>query len=132
MSRRDRYLFGLVLVRWGFAALVVGAIAVCFFAAATVTPPTEVPTVALNAEAVYRVEVGGAVFLGLYIATIALSLALHNRGFTEFGAGAFRARDLAAVSAEAISAETSRELLDDVAEEVRDLNDWREEVENAA
>jgi hypothetical protein len=68
--------------------MVVAAIAVGLFIAVTVTPPTEVPTVALKAEAVYRVEVGGAVFLGLYIATIALSLALHNRGFTEFGAGA--------------------------------------------
>jgi hypothetical protein len=111
--------------------MVAAAIAVGLFIAVTVTPPTEVPTVALKAQAVYRVEVGGAVFLGLYIAMIALSLALHNRGFTEFGAGAFRARDLAAVSAEAISAEASRELLDDVTEEVRELNDWREEVENA-
>jgi hypothetical protein len=78
----------LVLARWGFAALVVAAIVVGFFAAATVTPPPELPTVALRAEAVYRVEVGGAVFIGLYVATMALSLALHNRGFTEFGSGA--------------------------------------------
>jgi hypothetical protein len=52
--------------------MVAAAIAVGLFIAVTVTPPTEVPTVALRAEAVYRVEVGGAVFLGLYIATIAL------------------------------------------------------------
>jgi hypothetical protein len=131
MSRHDRYLFGLALARWGFAALVAAAIAVGLFVATTITPPAELPTVALRAAAVYRVEVGGAVFLGLYIATMALSLALHNRGFTEFGSGAIRARDLAAVSADAISAEASRELLDDVMQEVRELSDWREEIENA-
>ncbi len=107
------------------------AIGVGLLAAATVTPPTELPTVALRAEAVYRVEVGGSVFLAFYLVTMALTLALHNRGFTEFGTGAVRARDLAAVSAEAISAEASRELLDDVMQEVRELSDWREETENA-
>jgi hypothetical protein len=121
----------LVLARWGFAALAAAAIGVGLLAAATVTPPTELPTVALRAEAVYRVEVGGSVFLAFYLVTMALTLALHNRGFTEFGTGAVRARDLAAVSAEAISAEASRELLDDVMQEVRELSDWREETENA-
>jgi hypothetical protein len=121
----------LVLARWGFAALVAAAIGVGLLAAATVPPPTELPTVALRAEAVYRVEVGGSVFLAFYLVTMALTLALHNRGFTEFGTGAVRARDLAAVSAEAISAEASRELLDDVMQEVRELSDWREETENA-
>ncbi|HEX3361762.1 MAG TPA: hypothetical protein VHS74_12280 [Solirubrobacterales bacterium] len=96
----------------------------------TVSPPSEVPTVALRALAVYRVEVGGAVFLGLYVATMALSLALHNRGFTEFGSGGIRARDLAAVLEDTISAEASRELLDDVMHEVRELCVWREEIEN--
>jgi hypothetical protein len=100
------------------------------FAAATVTPPLELPTVALRATAVYRLEVGGAVLLGLYVATMALTLALHNRGFTEFGTGAIRARGLAAVSADAISAEASRELLDDVMQEVRELSEWREEIES--
>ena len=58
MSRRDRYLLGLVLARWGFAALVTAAVVVGLFAAATVTPPADLPTVAMRAEAVYRVEVG--------------------------------------------------------------------------
>jgi hypothetical protein len=120
----------LVLARWGFAALVAAAVAVGFLAAVTVSPPSEVPTVALRALAVYRVEVGGAVFLGLYVATMALSLALHNRGFTEFGSGGIRARDLAAVLEDTISAEASRELLDDVMHEVRELCVWREEIEN--
>lgn len=120
----------MVLARWGFAALVAAAVAVGFLAAVTVSPPSEVPTVALRALAVYRVEVGGAVFLGLYVATMALSLALHNRGFTEFGSGGIRARDLAAVLEDTISAEASRELLDDVMHEVRELCVWREEIEN--
>jgi hypothetical protein len=115
----------------GFAALVAAAIAVGLLVGMIATPPPEVPTVALRAPAVYRVEVGGAVFLALYVATMALILALHNRGFTEFGRGGVRARDLAAISADAVSAEASRELLDDVMEEVHELCEWRKEIENA-
>jgi hypothetical protein len=121
MSRHDRYLFGLVLARWGFAAMVAAAIAVGFLVAATVTPPTEVPPAALRAVAVYRLEVGGAVFLGLYVAAMALTLALHNRGFTEFGSGGVKARGLPAVSEEAFSGDFAMELLEDMREEVDDL-----------
>src|ERR1700742_3338156 len=95
MSRHDRYLFGLVLARWGFAAMVAVAIAVGFLVAMTATPPPQIPAAALRAPAVYRVEVGGAVFVGLYVATIALALALRNRGFTVFGSGGVRAQSLA-------------------------------------
>jgi hypothetical protein len=130
VSRHDRYLFGLVVARWGFAALVAAALVVGLVAAATVEPPAEVPVAALRASAVYRMEVGGAVFLGLYVATMALVLALHNRGFTEFGSGGFRARDLAKASEEAVLAEASRELIDDVMDEVRELQVWRERVEH--
>jgi hypothetical protein len=131
VSRHDRYLFGLVVARWGFAAMVAAALAVGAFAGVNVAPPAEVPVVALRASAVYRMEVGGAVFLGLYVATMALILALHNRGFTEFGSGGFRARDLATASEEAVLAEASRELIDDVMEEVRELQVWKERVEHA-
>jgi hypothetical protein len=121
MSRYDRHLFGLVLARWGFAALVAAAIAVGFFAGATVTPPVDLPTVALRAEPVYRVEVGGAVFISLYVATMALTLALHNRGFTEFGSGGVRAQGLAEDSDEALSGDYAMDLLADMRDEVDDL-----------
>jgi hypothetical protein len=52
MSRHGRYLFGLVVARWGFAAMVAAAIVVGFLTAMTVAPPTDVPAVASRAAAV--------------------------------------------------------------------------------
>jgi hypothetical protein len=46
MSRRR--LFGLLLARWGFAFIVAAAIAVGLVVAMTVTPPAEIPAVALR------------------------------------------------------------------------------------
>jgi hypothetical protein len=43
-------------------------IAVGLVAAVTVAAPPDVPAIALRSASVYRVEVGAAVFLGLYIA----------------------------------------------------------------
>ncbi len=60
-------------------------------------------------------------FLGLYVAAMALTLALHNRGFTEFGSGGVKARGLPAVSEEAFSGDFAMELLEDMREEVDDL-----------
>jgi hypothetical protein len=116
MSRRR--LFELVLVRWGFAFLVAIAIAIGLVAALTVAPPMDVPSVALQAAVIYRVEVGAAVFLGLYLATLAFALALQNRGFTEIGSGAVRAQDLASVSSDLIDAKVAAELLEDAIEQM--------------
>jgi hypothetical protein len=121
VSRHDRYLLGLWFARWGFAVMVAVAIVVGFTVALTVSPPVEVPTVALRAVPVYRVEVGSAVFFGLYIATMAFALALHNRGFTEIGSSGFKAQDPAAVSEDAVSGDVSMELLAELREEVDDL-----------
>lgn len=104
MSRHDRYLFGLVLARWGFGVMVAVAIAVSLVAATTVPVPTDLPSVALDAVVVYRLEVGGALFVGLYIAAMALALAFQNRGFTEIGNGGIRAQDMAATVPDLIAA----------------------------
>jgi hypothetical protein len=127
---RRRRLFGLLLARWGFAAIVAVAITVGLVVAMTVTPPADVPAVALRAAAVYRVEVGAAVFFGLYVATLAFALALQNRGFTEIGTGGIRARDLAAVSEDAVAEDVSMELLEEVRAEVGDLRSWRQKSES--
>lgn len=127
MSRRK--FFGLLCIRWGFAVLVLAAIAVGLFAAITVRPPTEVPAAALQAVVIYRVEVGMAVFFGLYLATIALALAVQNRGFTEIGSGGIRARGLTAASEEAAVEREDMDLIIDLADQVRDLQAWRERSE---
>jgi hypothetical protein len=117
VSRRDRYLFGLFLARWGFAGMVAAAILVGLLVAMTVTLPADLPSVALRAPAVFRVEVGAA----LYLATIAFVLALHNRGFTEIGTGGVRARGLAAASDDAAVDDASRELLADLIDDVNEM-----------
>jgi hypothetical protein len=111
-------LLRLLAVRWGFAAMVFVAIVAGVIAAATIIPPVHVPPVALRAVAVYRVEVGAAVFLGFYLASTALVLAMHNRGFTEIGSGGVKAQALAGVSEDNL---VVRDLLMELADEIDDL-----------
>jgi hypothetical protein len=118
-----------MLIRWGFAALVAIAIAFGLVAALTVATPKDVPTVALQAAVIYRVEVWAAVFFGLYVAMMAFALALQNRGFTEIGRGGIKARELAEVSEYAAVDHAEMELIFDVIDEVRDLRAWRERSE---
>jgi hypothetical protein len=115
----------LLAVRWGFATMVAVAIAAGFAVALTVVPPGDVPAFALRASSVYRVEVGAAVFFGIYIAAMALVLAMHNRGFTELGTGGMRAQDLAALQ----GADLDEFVLESV-EEIRELMARREEREH--
>lgn len=124
---RRRSLIEQLVVRWWFGAVVAVAVAIGFTVAITVTPPSDLPTVALRAIPVYRVEVGAAVFFGLYLATTAFALALHNRAFTEVGTNGFKAQDLAAAEEEKIYFE---ELATGLMEEVSSLRAWRKEIEN--
>jgi hypothetical protein len=82
------------LTRWGFAAAVAVAIAIGLLSGMTVHIPADIPSVALRAPALYRFEVGGAIFIGLYLVAMAFVLALQNRGFTEIGTGGIRATGL--------------------------------------
>lgn len=70
------------------------AVALGLMAAATVAVPADIPAVALQAAPVYRLEVGGALFTGLYLASMAFVLALRNQGFSEIGTSGVRAHDL--------------------------------------
>jgi hypothetical protein len=83
------------LATWGFAALVAAAIVAGGLIAADVSVPTPVPNFALKAAAIYRIEVGAAAFLGLYLVAMAFVLALNNRGFSEIGMSGLKAQDLA-------------------------------------
>jgi hypothetical protein len=122
---RRRTLITLLAVRWGFAFIVAMAITAAVTAAATVAIPADIPSVALGAVPVYRVEVGAGVFLGLYLTAMALFLAMHNRAFTDIGTSGFRAQDLAAEERYV----DFEELVMDVMEEVQDLKPGREERE---
>jgi hypothetical protein len=75
--------------------LVGAAIAAAAFIAWKVTVPDPVPNFALKAAAIYRIEVGAAAFLGLYLISMAFALALNNRGFSEIGMSGLKAQDLA-------------------------------------
>jgi len=65
------------LSQWGFAVLVSVGVAVAVSAAWRVDIPMKVPDFALKAEMIYRVEVGAGTFLGFYLVTMALVLALR-------------------------------------------------------
>ncbi|MBS1861773.1 MAG: hypothetical protein JSS68_08675 [Actinobacteria bacterium] len=108
--------------------MVAAAIAVGIGIALTAAPPTDIPAVALQSSAVYRVEVGAAVFFGLYVGTMAFALALQNRGFTEIGSGGIKARDLAAVSDDSVDEDLAMELLEELAEQVDGLREGRQDA----
>jgi hypothetical protein len=79
------------LGRWGWA-LYVGTAALASLYETWRTPvPADVPGLALYAVDVYRMEVGLATFVLLYLPGIAFALALNNRGFTEVGVSRVRA-----------------------------------------
>lgn len=80
--------------QWGFSCLVgaAGLGAACI--AWKVAVPEQVPDFALRAEAIYRIEVGAAAFLGLYLMIMAFVLALNNRGFSEIGVNGLKAQDM--------------------------------------
>jgi hypothetical protein len=96
VSGHDRYLPGLFVARWGFAVMVAIAVVAGLAAAATVTPPSDLPSVALRATAV-------------------------NRGVTELGTGGVRAGDLAAFSEDVTAESESRELLAELIAEVDEV-----------
>lgn len=118
----------LLAVRWGFAAMVAVAITAGVVAAATVTTPADIPSVALRAVPVYRVEVGAAVFFAFYLVAMALVLAMHNRAFTEIGTDGIRARDMATASEELDGETLAAELLEELAEEIGNLRARRQDV----
>lgn len=98
--------------RWGFATLVGFATVLGLAVAATVAVPADIPTVALRAAPVYRMEVGGALFSGLYLASMAFVLALRNHAFSEIGTSGVRAHDLGRLSELAVA---DRRAIDDLA-----------------
>jgi hypothetical protein len=83
------------IAQWGFAILVGLAALVAAYLAWKAALPEQVPDFALKAEAVYRVEIGAATFLGIYLVIMAFALALNNRGFSEIGVNGVKAQDMA-------------------------------------
>lgn len=100
--------------RWGFSLLVIAAAAISLIAAVTVALPDELPGVALGAIPVYRLEVGGTIFVGLYLMAISIVLALQNRGFTEFGTAGVRSERLDEMSEAVLAQEDSMDLLSQI------------------
>jgi hypothetical protein len=70
-----------------FPFLVAIAAVAALSAGAFATVPEDVPAWALHSALVYRLEVGGAVFLVLYVMVVSFNLAQHGRGFTKLSAG---------------------------------------------
>lgn len=79
------------LRHYGFAFLVVMALACASFLAGSAAVPDPVPDYALQAEEIYRLEIGAAFFVAFYLATMAVVLALTGKGFAEFGTQGLKA-----------------------------------------
>lgn len=108
------------LSRWGFAALVTVGSALAVWVGATVEVPGELPSYALEAAPIYRLEVGAAVFAAVYVASLAFVLALGNRGFTELSASGVKADDLYGVRGDG-AIDRYEEMLNFLAAQVAEL-----------
>lgn len=84
--------------RWGFSILVLLVASGAIYVAWKVDVPAHPPDFALKSASVYRIEVGAACFLGLYLVVMTFVLALHNRGFSEIGVNGLRAQELANIA----------------------------------
>jgi hypothetical protein len=115
------------IARWGFAAMVGAAVVASLFAGVMVAVPSDVPAIALQAPAVYRLEVGGAIFAGLYVVTMAFVLALQNRAFTEIGTRGVRAQSLSDLPGALMAQEGALNVLLEVVDELEGLRDHRNE-----
>lgn len=113
--------------RWGFGVAVVVAAVLGAGVGTTVSLPSDIPGVALQAAPVYRLEVGAAIFVGLYVVAMALVLAFQNRGFTEIGSGGVRAHDLTELPRALLTQEGALNVLLEVVDELEDLRVDREE-----
>jgi hypothetical protein len=80
----------LVLV-YGFALLVSLAATGAAYLAIKVSAPDPVPSFALRAESIYRIEVGGAAFVAFYLVALFLVLALNGEGPRQLGTNGFEA-----------------------------------------
>ena len=77
---------------YGFAFFVFTALICASFLAGSAAVPEPVPDYALQAEEIYRLEIGVAFFTAFYLALMAFLLALGGRGFAEFGTSGIRAQ----------------------------------------
>jgi len=95
--------------RYGFAFLVLVALASASYLAGSAAVPEPVPDYALQAEEIYRLEIGAAFFVAFYLATLAVVLALKGKGFTEFGTQGVKAQQVVVPQGPA----TTKEKLDE-------------------
>lgn len=77
--------------------------------------PDAVPDFALQAAPVYRLEVGAACFVVVYLAAMAFFLALDGRGFAELGPKGLRATEVVQAAGEEMK------LIRDMREDLTDL-----------
>jgi hypothetical protein len=94
----------------GFPLLVIAGLAAAAYLAVRTTVPHPVPAFALQAAAVYRLEVGAACFVVFYLATMALVLALDGRGFAEVGTKGLKAVEIVRQAADEQQVTLSREV----------------------
>jgi hypothetical protein len=106
-----------------FPLLVIVALAVSGYLAASVRVPVPTPDFALQAAAVYRLEVGAACFAAFYLAAMALVLALDGRGFAEVGTKGLRAVEvIRATDEQQVSTSEQARLTEDMAKRLERTN----------
>lgn len=88
--------------RWlrdnGFPLLVLADLVASAYLTASVQVPGAIPNFALQAASVYRLEVGAACFVVIYLAAMAFFLALDGRGFAELGTRGLKAQQVVKTS----------------------------------
>ena len=121
---------------YGFAFLVLLGLACASYLAGSAAVPEPVPDLALNSPEIYRLEIATAFSVILYLATMAVVLALRGEGFAEFGTRGLKAATVIGPTAREQQEASSRQLkLVDEAERrmeelTADLKSLREKVDS--
>ncbi len=80
------------LENYGFVLLVFLALACAGYLAGSAEAPERIPDFALQAEEIYRLEIGGSFFIAFYLVAMAVVLAFTGKGFAEFGKQGLKAQ----------------------------------------
>ena len=103
--------------------MVIAAAAIGFATGVTVAVPTEIPSSALQAVPVYRLEVGGALFTGLYIVSMAFVLAFQKSRLHRDRDGRCQGAESRKVPDAVLTQEDSTRMLREMIDEMRSPHD---------
>jgi hypothetical protein len=117
--------------RLALPAVVIAAFAFAIVGATSAPAPHPLPSIALGATIVWRVEVAGIMFVALYGGIVTARLAWHGRTFTRVGSGGIEIPDVGSACSVTDSIDRLAALLADFESRLQALEDARHVLLNS-